>query len=406
MVKLIFLGGLFPNESRREIESKSTGVIQYAADALQWAIVTGLDNYYSQNFKLVNLPYIGSFPKRYSDLKTKTFKFSHIKGANDINVGFINLPIYKLYSRFYQAKKTLKKVIDNDNTIIIIYAIHTPFIKAAIDIKKNNPSVKICLIVPDLPEFMDDDKSFIRKYLKNIEKGLLNKYLKEIDSFVVLSDYMHLPLQINNRPWVRVEGIFEQKTDNIVLEKEPFKTILYTGTLAKRYGILNLLEAFSLIKNNDYRLWICGDGDAKEELELMAKEDSRIKYFGQLSREEVIKLQKKATVLVNPRISEGEFTKYSFPSKTMEYLASGTPCVLYRLQGIPEEYFDYCYMSEEETPLGLYKTIISVCEKEQSELNEFGEKAKRFILENKNPEIQCKKIYNMLSKFELNENTK
>src|SRR5690606_28854588 len=103
--------------------------------------------------------------------------------------------------------------------------------------------------------------------------------------------------------------------------KEEFKTILYTGTLAKRYGIVHLLEAFALIKDQDYRLWICGDGDARDEVNEKVRMDPRITYFSQISRERVLKFQKKATVLVNPRKSEGEFTKYSFPSKTMEYLA-------------------------------------------------------------------------------------
>ena len=399
MLNVVFLGGLFPKESRCEIESKSIGVIQYAADALQWAIVKGLDNYYIKNFRLVNLPYIGSFPKRYSDLKIKTFNFSHKKGANDINVGFVNFPIYKLYSRFCNAKNALENILDKDNMTIVIYAIHTPFVKAAVDIKKKYPDVKICLIVPDLPEFMGDDKNIFLRSLKNIEKVLLNKYIKEVDCFVVLSDFMHQHLQINKRPWVRVEGIFDQSENYTTVEKESFKTILYTGTLARRYGILNLLEAFSLIKNQDYRLWICGDGDAKVELDAMAKKDLRIQNFGQISREKVIELQRKATVLVNPRTSEGEFTKYSFPSKTMEYLASGTPCVLYRLDGIPEEYFDYCYVSNEETSYGLYETILSVCEKDQEELNDFGERARKFIIENKTPLKQCGKIYEMLNKL-------
>ena len=38
---------------------------------------------------------------------------------------------------------------------------------------------------------------------------------------------------------------------------------------------------------------------------------------------------------VNPRQNNEEFTKYSFPSKTMEYLASGVPVVAYKLDGIP-----------------------------------------------------------------------
>jgi glycosyltransferase involved in cell wall biosynthesis len=309
------------------------------------------------------------------------------------------VPIYKYYSRYFNVKKVLKNILQNDNEVIIIYALHIPFIKAAVDLKIKNPSIKICLIVPDLPEFMSDNKNFIFKFLKNKEIKILNSLLLKVDSFVLLSDYMYEPLLVGKRPWVRVEGIFCSKDNFEIVKKEDFKTILYTGTLAKRYGILNLLEAFAMIKDEKYRLWICGDGDVKNEINKRAKSDFRITNFGQISREEVLILQKKATVLVNPRTSEGDYTKYSFPSKTMEYLASGTPCILNRLGGIPDEYFEYCFISKDETIMGLYETIIKVCEKDQSELNEFGNKAKKFINENKSPKKQCEKIYKMLIKL-------
>ena len=109
--------------------------------------------------------------------------------------------------------------------------------------------------------------------------------------------------------------------------------------------------------------------------------------------------QREATVLVNPRTSEGEFTKYSFPSKTMEYLASGTPCIMNKLKGIPQEYFKFIFFPENESVFELSQIIIEICKKEQSELNKIGELAKRFIFENKTPDKQCEKIYNMLKKL-------
>ena len=60
--------------------------------------------------------------------------------------------------------------------------------------------------------------------------------------------------------------------------------------------------------------------------------------MGQVSLNEARALQKTADVLVNPRLNEGEYTKYSFPSKTMEYLSTGRPVVCYKLDGIPDEY--------------------------------------------------------------------
>ena len=63
----------------------------------------------------------------------------------------------------------------------------------------------------------------------------------------------------------------------------------------------------------------------------------RIEFLGMLPRTDVLELQSKATILVNPRQPVGDFTKYSFPSKTIEYMASGTPLLMYKLPGIPEE---------------------------------------------------------------------
>ena len=42
-----------------------------------------------------------------------------------------------------------------DTTVLIVYSIHTPFLKAAVDIKRKYKNTKVVLIVPDLPEYMD-----------------------------------------------------------------------------------------------------------------------------------------------------------------------------------------------------------------------------------------------------------
>ncbi|TSJ43073.1 glycosyltransferase family 4 protein [Mucilaginibacter corticis] len=396
-MKIIFLGGLFPDKYRKEIEQKSSGVIQYAADALQWNMIRGLDDFVN-DLTIVNLPYIGSYPTRYKEINTSGFEFSHKPGANDINVAFNNLSLYKLYSRYINAKKALKKKITQGNEVVVIYSMHLPFIKAAVALKKNNPNLKICLVVPDLPEFMGGGQNIFYTIFKKIEKVFIDKALLKINFFVILSKHMKEALNIGARPWVCVEGI----AGSIDFGEKVFpetKDIFYSGTLAKQYGIVNLLNAFKKIQNKNYRLIICGAGEAQSDIEAMAKLDSRIIFMGQLPRERILELQKKATVLVNPRTSEGEFTKYSFPSKTMEYLASGTACILHRLEGIPEEYFDFCFVAEKQDFEGLYETLIYVCEKDKSELYEFGAKAQQFILNEKSAHRQSEKIYLMLKKY-------
>lgn len=397
-MNVILLMGLFPPQIRDDIELNSKGTIQYAADALQWSFVKGFD--FFSNVKIINLPFIGSYPFRFKKLKSYAFNFEHIKGANDINVGFINLSLVKMLSRYINAKRALITALSQSNgeTVIIIYSIHSPFIKAAVDIKKRYPTVRIGIIAPDMPEYMSDSKNIFYRLLKRIDALLINNAIKKIDFFVLLSDYMVEALRIGHKPNVRIEGICDPSGIAIAenVSKEKYKTILYSGTLARRYGIMNLIKAFSAIDKSDYRLWICGEGDCREEIKNLTKTDKRVTYFGQIPRTEVLMLQKKATVLVNPRTSEGEFTKFSFPSKIMEYLVSGTPCIMHRLKGIPDEYFQYCFVPDKENAKSLKEMILTVCEKDQVELNEFGKRASRFIKEHKNPRVQVKKIYEML----------
>jgi glycosyltransferase involved in cell wall biosynthesis len=58
-----------------------------------------------------------------------------------------------------------------------------------------------------------------------------------------------------------MEGIYNTNDNVTNVPKEPYKTILYSGNLGKRYGILNLLEAFAKISSPNFRLWLCGNGE-------------------------------------------------------------------------------------------------------------------------------------------------
>jgi glycosyltransferase involved in cell wall biosynthesis len=176
-------------------------------------------------------------------------------------------------------------------------------------------------------------------------------------------------------------------------QSEPY--ILYTGTLDQRYGICNLIDAFSSTGLN-YNLVICGNGNESEKNYIIEKgeSDKRIKYLGSLSYQDILFLQQNASLLINPRNNKEEFTKYSFPSKTMEYLASGTPTLIYKLDGIPEEYYEYCYYinGEDDSIDTLANTISEILTKSKDENKILGDRAKQFILKNKNGNAQALKI--------------
>lgn len=400
----LLLLGLFANTDKNEIVANSTGVIQYAAHALQNSILTGISQL-RDDVEIINLPYIGSYPYRYKKMYYKGSASFEESGVAGTNVGFNNLFVYKLYSRYFNTKKAVMKwaAKQQGDKFVLVYALHTPFIKAVVEVKKVYPDLHICLIVPDLPEFMGTSTSFAKTLYSKKNKALINDLICYADSFVLLSKYMVEGLNIGDKPWTVVEGIFNPKDQSIenisnVSAESEKKQIFYSGTLARRYGIMNLVDAFMSLKHEDIELVICGNGDTREGIIEKSEEDSRIIYKGQLPREEILALQQSAFLLVNPRTAEGEFTKYSFPSKTMEYLASGTPTLLYRLLGIPDEYYDYCFSLDSSSIEDLANKMDEIIKMDPKVLKGMGEKAREFILTEKNPVKQCEKITKLLYK--------
>ena len=227
-------------------------------------------------------------------------------------------------------------------------------------------------------------------------KPITGECFQLVDGYVLLTSAMKDRMPMHNKPWIVIEGIYNPEKDKVSVDKEVNKTLLYTGDLGRRYGIVDLLEAFHGIPDENYRLWICGSGDGLEDIKRYMREDNRIIYWGCLPRKEIIAMQKKATLLVNPRKSNEEYTKYSFPSKTMEYMASGTPTLMSRLQCIPKDYDEHLFFFENETVEGLRSRIVEICNKSKDELKLIGDNASRFILNNKMPKPQVSKIAHFL----------
>ncbi|MBP3360682.1 MAG: hypothetical protein J6N52_07515 [Clostridia bacterium] len=100
-------------------------------------------------------------------------------------------------------------------------------------------------------------------------------------------------------------------------------------------------------------------------------------------------------MLVNPRSATDEFTKYSFPSKTMEYMLSGTPVVMYKLAGIPDEYDEYLNYFDVTSKACIKDKIVEICEMSLCERGMIGNRARQFILTKSN-KTQMKKFMDMM----------
>lgn len=404
-MKLLFVSGLY-SRSLEEIfkcNSKSHS-IQNAPNVFQWAVVDGLMKN-NVDFEVVSFPFLASYPKGYRRL----FAPSSDVVLNDKVIGksihYCDLILYKNYSIKSRLKEYVRNWIERnrqeDHLWVLVYTPLDIFISPLSALKKKYPNVKISSIVTDLPDDalnFSMNRTFLKRIQCGIEKNRQKKLYGSIDKFVLLSDAMKEKIPQAEGKYIVMEGICSSFcSKNKVIEKHSKeKTLIYTGSLHEFAGIKDLVDAFMLTSNPDFRLVICGIGECEDYIKEKSCEDNRIVFKGNVSRSEAIILQTNATVVINPRKPNGGITKYSFPSKTMEYMSSGTPMIGYKLEGIPEEYFEHIYCIDDLSLKGLVDKINAVLSLSQSELNVKAENAANFIMDNKNAARQMKRILDFI----------
>lgn len=304
----------------------------------------------------------------------------------------INLPILKNIFIILAAMIEMFKLAKcKDNVFLMADCLNQSVSFGAVIVSKIL-GIKSVGIITDLPDFLSDKG---KNSFNNMIIKMFNNYVLLTDE---MNDYIVENITHKNKPYIVIEGSVDYTILNeTTYEKYEKKVCMYTGTLAKIYGIEYLVKGFIKANVLNSELHIYGDGDFKNELIDLCKKNSNIKYFGTKPNEYIVEEQKKATLLINPRPSNEEFTKYSFPSKNLEYMASGTPLLATDLPGIPAEYKRYEYIIENENIDGIANMFRYVLNLTDAELRKKGKMAQEFVLGTKNNIIQTKKIMEWLN---------
>jgi len=160
--------------------------------------------------------------------------------------------------------------------------------------------------------------------------------MRHFDTVVGLSSNIEKKLSKKQR-FVLMEGGIDRKLYDGFCYKDTAnietKVFLYSGLLSTVTGVDKLLEMMGKIKNPNVNLWISGKGDLETEVMAAAKADSRIKNLGHLPYEDYVKTLGEADALLNPRNMELPENQNNFPSKIMDYLASGKTIISTKFVG-------------------------------------------------------------------------
>lgn len=347
-MKLLFLCGYFAEENEKEIIEHAKAPVEYSANVFQKKIIKGFKAV-GTDVQVLSAPFIGAYPNKSDIFWFKGFERTQTECQY---VPFCNIWGLRNYSRAFSLKQCLHDFVaaEDEDKLIIVYSPHTPFVEAAAYAKRRDPRIKVILVVPDLPQYMNLSAkiSTIYKVAKKYDIARFNRLCECVDGYVLLTEAMKEKLPVGRKKYIVIEGISDPELLNRASDRKSEnqgkeKYLVYTGKLNEKFGVKELVDSFGMIDDPDCRLVLCGRGDLESYIQNKALEDSRILPQGQVTHDEAKAWITNADVLVNPRMNNEEYVKYSFPSKNIEYLSSGNPVVGYLLDGMPAHYREYLF---------------------------------------------------------------
>lgn len=393
-MKALYVALLSSQRLIDDLKKKSGKNPGYAGQKFNRLIIEGLKK------NGVNCEAFSSIPVN-RDISKKVFWNEKKEIENGISykyIPFINLPyIHNICLMFYSFFYVLFWALGNRKEKFILMDILNVSICIGTLLACKIARLRCIGVLTDMPGLLvNASTSSKSKFFST--KNITQLYASYFDGYVLLTEQMNEIINRKNKPYIVMEGLADITINPIEIHNEETskRSILYAGGLHERYGLKMLVEAFIKISNPDYKLIIYGSGPFVEDLKEYAKKDCRIEYRGVAPNRDVMNAEKEATILVNPRPTTEEFTKYSFPSKNMEYMSIGRPLLTTKLPGMPKDYYDYVYLFEEETVNGYKRILESVLQKSMNELDNKGIEGQKWILKNKNNVKQTLRIINLV----------
>lgn len=259
--------------------------------------------------------------------------------------------------KYFKLFKRIKGITMHDSSLIFVDVLNFSLLRAALKYRKkyNKPIIGVCT---DSPYNISFTKKRMRKKL--VELG------QTLDGYIVLTSKLDELYNIHKKPSVCIDGVSEIPSSY----KEQAindKYIYFGGSLMKKYGVLNLIEAYKMLGREDIKLVICGHHLERERLYQAIDGNENIMYLGPISYEENLSLERYSILTVNPRPNNPKIDLYSFPSKTLEYLANGCLTVAVENEMLKEHYGSCILWAKSDSPEDLYEIMRKALEMKRTD---------------------------------------
>lgn len=400
-MKILFVGTLVSKEEMERLNSIGKRKASVAPNNYETMLVKGLVENGAQ-VDVMSVPAVAAYPGNPTALVRQQREVLPF-GVTVQLIPFINVQAAKQASiqrsTYRMVKQWLIANKDVDEKCVISFSIYPPYTKPLVNLCRKY-HCHLSAVITDLPEYMYTwgKENPITAYFGNAMKKKMLKLQGKCDSYVLFTKKMAARMMIEKKPYVVSEGFSDASIfDGVeVREKSQKKNLVYAGNLSRLYGIRSLVDGF-MRTEGEQELHFYGSGEDVAYVQQCAEKDRRIRYFGRVSREDALCALKRAHLIVINKPTADDYSNYSFSSKILECMVSGTPVLMTRVGGMPEDYYPYFYFIDDETPQGIAKAIENVLALSEETLDEKGRTAKQFAISEKNYLPQTKGILDFLS---------
>lgn len=401
-MKVTLLGFTMPNELYSEI-ADSDKVLPAQTHRFAWSIVDALQSANAAEVRLISVAPVSNYPNNPRVLwRGGRWRTRQVPG---LSLPFINLPILKHLTRFAScwllASRELRR---HQPDWLLVHGVHSPFLWFAA-LYGGRSSTHAAAILTDPPGLVRPSDSLVTAWLKRVDIFIVRSALKRFDAVISLTEALATDFAPSAQAMV-MEGITADacKTALTELAAAPPSSsrprVIYAGGIQREYGVLTLIEAV-VNSELDVELRIFGKGIDADLVRQASEKDARIVGPNVLHPEELAIWYRSAVALVQPRPVDQPFVPYSFPSKLIEYLGTGTPVVSTRLPSIPGDYESQVVWAIPDSPEGIRDALARVLTWDEAKRRAFGAGAAQFIHSTRSPQAQGKRIMRFLQECQV-----
>lgn len=370
----------------------------------QWSLIRGIESVTGYPMDLVSVAALGDWP-RHPARFVRGGIWSHAPGARDVMVSFINISPLKQITRFVAVcchiGRWLLRHRRSPQRVIFLYTSQSSQLWALLLTTAFVPALKIAVLA-DPPSVDVVGESRVRRLARRVDRWLQRRGLQKMDGVIALTKTLADDFA-TSVPYCVSEGVAPNTPLLPKGNANKGKLVaLYAGGLTAQSGVRLLLDAVPLL-SLDMEVWLFGRGELEREATELAAHDGRLKYFGFTPREFLLEHVAKASLLLMTRPSDIWLAHRAFPSKILEYMATGIPMLATRLPVIPPDYEPYVFWLDEESPEGLAHRLVELRELGAEVLREKGSQAREFVREHKSEAAQGRHIWHFVSQLLKNQ---